>query len=254
MRGLRWALPVLAAVTVLLLLVPGSLATRPVSGTVTTCTTSLTCTFTFNTTAGTGWATSTGSLVSFQLPGEAKASYNLTAATYVAKLTGTYTYWYVGNFYGTDVNSGHVVYGVTNVNYTITCVGHSGRGGGCTYIDTTDNGTIVFRFTTAEQTSMSVACSPSSINAGSSTKCTAKVVNLWNASNVPTGKVHFATSAYGTYSGKGTCTLNTAGNCTVTFSAGDNSNGYVPVSVSYFGTSLYYKTAASTTVLVNGGG
>src|SRR5579863_2615323 len=125
---LAWMAP---AALILLALIPMSGATAPVNGVVTTCSSSAVCSFTFNTSAGTGWATvgSTAKTISFQLPGEAKASYNLTYSTYVGSLIGTYTYWTIGNFYGTDVNTGNVVYGTTDTNFTITA--HCQRG--CTY-------------------------------------------------------------------------------------------------------------------------
>jgi len=152
---------------------PGTLAKvpHPITGTVTNCTSIETCVYAFNTSAGTGWANSTlnstsAERMALQLPGEAKASYNLSYSTYIARLNGTYTYWTAGSFVGTDVNSGNVIYGTTNTNYTITCHGHSGRGGGCTYTYTTDNGTIVVRFTNAEITSTSISCSPTSTQPG----------------------------------------------------------------------------------------
>jgi hypothetical protein len=236
-----------------LALVPIAGATTPVHGLVTTCSSNVSCKFTFNTTAGTGWANTTATTMSFQLPGEAKASYNLTYAAYIARLTGTYTYWTVGNFYGTDANTGKVVYGMTNTNYTITCHGHSGRGGGCTYTYTTDNGTIVFKFTQAEQTSTSVSCSPTSINVAAKTTCTVTVTNLWNASNFPTGKVHLNSGGLGSFANKGTCTL-ASGTCSLTWHPSDNTGGSVRITATFPGTLAFYKSSGYTSVTVTGGG
>ncbi|HEY6239112.1 MAG TPA: hypothetical protein VIZ68_08010 [Thermoplasmata archaeon] len=245
---LAWAGPV---GLLLLALVPVAGATAPVAGVVTTCASTTSCTFVFNTSAGTGWATTTSTQLSFQLPGEAVASYNLTYSTYVGSLIGTYTYWTVGNFLGTDANTGKVVYGTTNTNYTITCHGHSGRGGGCTYTYTTDNGTIVFHLTQAEFTSTSVSCSPSSILSGSQTICTVKVVDLANSSVVPTGKVHLSSAGTGSFANHGTCTLS-LGQCSVSWRAFDNTIGSASISASFAGNAAFYKSSGSTSVTVTG--
>ena len=247
---LVWAGPV---ALLILAVLPTAGAAAPVQGLVTTCSSTTTCQFVFNTSVGTGWASTTSSTLSFQLPGEALASYNLSYSTYVGSLTGTYTYWTVGNFLGTDVNTGKVVYGTTDTNYTITCVGHSGRGGGCTYTYTTDNGTIVIHLTQAEQTSTSVSCSPTSINVASKTTCTIKVVDLWNSSNVPTGKVRFSSGGLGTISNKGVCTL-AAGQCTLTFHPFDTTSGAATLTASYVGSLTFYKSVGTTSVTVTGGG
>jgi hypothetical protein len=236
-----------------IMLIPATAATAPLHGTVVNCTTRTDCTFALHTGAGTGWANATGATLSFQLPGEALASYNLTYSTFIARLTGTYTYWTVGSFLGTDVNTGHVVYGTTNTNYTITCHGHSGRGGGCTYTYTTDNGTIVFKLTNKEPTATSVVCSPTTLYSGSRASCTVTVVDLWNASHLPTGKVHLATPGLGSFSSAGTCYLTRAGNCTLTWHAGDNTLGTVTLSATYYGNTTFYKSTGSATEDVLGG-
>ncbi|HKV89739.1 MAG TPA: hypothetical protein VJQ43_00900 [Thermoplasmata archaeon] len=251
MRGVGVTSALLLGI-LLLALLPVVSAATPVSGTVTTCTTTMSCQFVFNTTAGTGWASTIGSRLSFQLPGEAKASYNLSYAAYIARLTGTYTYWTVGNFVGTDVNTGKVVYGTTNTNFTITCHGHSGRGGGCTYTYTTDNGTIVFHLTNSELTSTSVACSPTSIDVASKTTCKVTVSNVANGSNTPVGKVHVTAGVQGTMSGHGVCTLS-GGTCSLTFQPSDNACNAAPIAATFGGTPGYYKSAGTTTVTITGG-
>ena len=247
---IAWAAPVLL---LLVALVPVAGAATPLHGVVTTCSSRTSCQYVFNTSAGTGWAKTATTVISFQLPGEAKASTNVSYSTYIARLTGTYTYWTVGSFLGTDVNTGKVVYGTTNTNYTITCTGHSGRGGGCTYTYTTDNGTIVVRFTQAEQTSLALSCSPTSINVAAKTTCTAKVTDLWNSSHIVTGKVHFSSGGLGSFSNNGSCSL-TAGQCNLTFRPFDNTVGTVTITGSFLGNTEFYKSKGTATVSVTGGG
>jgi hypothetical protein len=267
LRKLAWAIPVVLG---LLALVPSSLAApplhvaaathtvklpAPVWGTVTNCTSTVACAYVFNTSTGTGWAKSTATSftpkqMALQLPGEAKASSGLSYATFIQKLTGTYTYWTVGNFLGTDVNTGNVVYGTTNTNYTITCHGHSGRGGGCNYTYATDNGTIVVKFTHQELTSTTIACSPSTIHIGQKSTCTITVSNAWNSSKVPTGTVRVTDGQLGALSNKGVCTL-TNGSCSVTFRPFDNTCGNVLISASYVGSFAFYKSATWTTIGVS---
>lgn len=244
------AFAVVGALAVIVLAVlPTAAWAAPVNGTVTTCANTSTCAFAFNTTAGTGWAKTGAGKISFQLPGEAKASYNLSYATYIARLTGTYTYWTVGNFLGTDVNTGYVVYGTTNTNFTITA--HCSRG--CSYTYTTDNGTIVFRFTRAEQTATAVSCTPSTINVAAKTNCTVTVTNLWNGSYVPTGKVHLTSPQTGAFANHGTCTLS-SGKCSLSWHPFDNTGGYVGLLAKYGGSTTFYPSSGSTTVTVTGGG
>jgi hypothetical protein len=231
----------------------------PLHGLVTTCASASRCDFLFQTTAGTGWANASPPSISLRLPGEAATSTSLSYSTYTASLTGYYTYWTVGNFLGTDVNTGKVVYGTTNTNYTITCHGHSGRGGGCTYTYTTDNGTIVVYFTQAEATATTVTCTPSTIASGASTVCTATVNDTANASARPSGVVTFSGS-YGSnagFSNGGSCTL-ASGACSVSYTAPDEQLGTVAVTASFAGTPSYYASSGRTSVYVtssdSGGG
>ena len=246
-----WPAP-LAVFVVLLFPMAGATLPPPVHGTVITCgTTTVVCKYAFNGSLGSGWANATdtyslGEKIAIQLPGEAAASYNLSYATYVAKLTGTYTYWTVGQFYGTDVNTGKVVYGTTNTNVTITA--HCTRG--CTYTYTTDNGTIVVKFTRAEITSTTIACSPSTITVTQKTTCTVTVTDGWNSSHLPTGKVKISDGRLGSLSDKGVCLL-TNGTCSFTFHPFDNSCGTVPISASFVGNTAYYPSAGSTHVSIS---
>ncbi len=206
-----------------------------------------------------GWANASPPSMSLRLPGEPLASTALSYSTYTASLTGTYTYWTVGNFVGTDINTGKVVYGTTNTNFTITCYGHSGRGGGCTYIYTTDNGTIVVDLTQADRTATTVACVPSTIAPGSSTVCTATVNDTVNATSRPSGNVSFA-GAYGStanFSSGGLCTL-VSSSCSVTYTAPDDQLGTVPISATFLGTPSYYTSGGRSSIYVttsaSGGG
>ncbi|MCI4341728.1 MAG: hypothetical protein L3K11_05090 [Thermoplasmata archaeon] len=255
-----WRIGLVATVgLVLLAILPAAGATAPMHGVVTRCSSNWSCDFVFNTSAGKGWANGTSSgyryagSMSVKLPGEAKTSTNLSYWTYIQKLTGTYTYWTIGNFVGTDVNTGRVILGSTNSNYTITCIGHSGRGGGCHYNYTTDNGTIVVKFTLAELTSTTLLCTPTSIGVSSKTTCTATVTNLWNSTNYPTGKIHFTSSGGGTFSNKGTCTLSSQGTCSFTWNSADDTCGSSTLSATYWGATYYYKSSGSTVVGVTGG-
>lgn len=252
-RALQFGSAVLFGLLVLAVLpVAGASASAPVRGVVTTCSSTSSCQFVINTSAGNGWATTTSTRISFQLPGEANASYNLSYLTYTAKLTGTYTYWTIGNFLGTDVNSGKVVYGTTNTNFTITCHGHSGRGGGCTYTYTTDNGTIVFHLTQAESTATSVSCNPASVQVSARTTCTVTVTDLWNSSHVPVGKVHLGSGGHGAFGHHGICTLSN-GTCSLSWHPFDNTCGSATIVAAYPGTPAYFKGSGSTIVGVTGG-
>lgn len=238
-----------------------TLAPPSLQGTVTNCTTQATCAYSFSTSSGTGWANSTASAttplrMAVKLPGEAKGSYNLSYTTYVAKVTNnypTYTYWTIGSFLGTDVNSGHIIFGATDTNFSATC--HVVFKW-CHYTYATNNGTIVVHFTKAEATATSFSCSPTTIHPQQKTGCTVTVTNLWNVSNVPTGKVHLSDggSGLGSFSTKGSCTL-TNGTCLTTFRASDNACGGIYLSATYDGTVAYFKSSASTSidVYVSGG-
>jgi len=234
-------------------------STAPLHGLVTSCSSASSCGFVFNTTQGLGWANASPPSLSLRLPGEAMTSPSFAYSTYTASLTGTYTYWTVGNLVGTDVNTGKVVYGTTDTNYTITCHGHSGRGGGCTYTYTTDNGTIVVYFTAADATATTVACTPSTIASGGSTVCTATVNDSGNSSARPSGNVSFS-GAYGStagFSNGGNCTL-VSGTCSVSYTAPDEQLGTVPITASFAGTPSFYTSSGRTSVYVtssdSGGG
>ncbi|MCI4341434.1 MAG: hypothetical protein L3K11_03565 [Thermoplasmata archaeon] len=245
-------------VVLLLALIPTAFA-GPVRGVVTTCSSNWSCNFEFNTSAGVGWAngTSGGYLtagsMTLKLPGEAKTSTGLTYWTNVPKVSTQWpntTYWTTGNFIGTDVNTGKVVYGTTSSNYTATC--HPVfRWCHDTY--RTDNGTVVVKFTQAEATASSISCSPTSVSVSNKTSCNATVTNTWNSTNYPTGKVHFVSPGGGSFSNKGGCTLSSKGTCAFSWHPADDTCGSSTLSMTYWGATYYYRSSASTLIGVTGG-
>lgn len=243
---------------VLLALLPFAGAAVPLRGSVTTCSSNWSCDFVFNTSTGKGWANGSSpgysypGTMSLRLPGEANTTTGLPYSTYIQKLTGTYTYWTIGTFLGSDVNTGTVVTGTTNSNFTITCVGHSGKGGGCNYIYTTDNGTVTVRVTLAEMTATTLSCSPTTIVAGK-TSCTVTVSNLWNSSKVPVGKLHIVGPYGGKLSDKGSCTLSSKGTCAFNWTAPVNGCGAYTITATYLGTTYYYTSTGSIAINVTDG-
>ncbi|MCI4319525.1 MAG: hypothetical protein L3K23_05260 [Thermoplasmata archaeon] len=240
------------AVLVLAILpwVPG--ATGATTGPASACSGLGACSYTLNTSAGTGWATTTtafGSTVSFLLPGEANATRGVPFTYKVSNVSGT-TDRVLGSFVATDANSGRILFGSTDTNITVTQ--HCSRTG-CYDTYKLINGTIVFRTTKFVGTTTTLTCSPSSFSAGGSTRCTATVKDLHSATVHPTGTVSFSTSygGYGTFSHNGTCTLS-AGSCAVKFTAGDDTTGLFSI-VASFGTHLtFYQSQGSQKVSVTG--
>lgn len=231
----------------------------PLLGTVVRCTSTVKCLYNLTTRLGSGWANSTLSATSkevmaLKLPGESKVSSNLSYATYTQHVTYAYpntTTWTVGTFLGTDLISGHIIYGVTDTNFTATC--HPVFRW-CHYTYTTDNGTIIVRFTNAEVTSTAISCTPTSTKPGGKVSCSVDVTNGWNASKTPTGAVNISDGSTGTLSDKGVCKL-TNGSCSFVYRPADNTCGGVTISASYRGTAAFYKSAGSATVdvIVSGG-
>src|SRR5256886_1814597 len=69
-----------------------------------------------------------------------------------------------------------------------------------------------------DNTSSSIACSPSTIAMGGTSSCTASVPDTTTASNVPTGTVSFASSNPGVGTVSASCSLS-AGKCTADFTS-----------------------------------
>jgi hypothetical protein len=130
-------LPVLA-VLIFALLYTNAYASTQLTGTATTCTGLATCSYTISTNSGSGWAKTTASSISFQLPGELEATYWPAYSTQVISVTGT-TYNVTGTFSATDVNTSKIVSGSTNTIITVTK--HCGYKG-CTTKYTLVSGTI----------------------------------------------------------------------------------------------------------------
>jgi hypothetical protein len=101
-------------------------------------------------------------------------------------------------------------------------------------------------------TSTAVACSPTSVNLGRSTTCTATVTGATNPTAHPTGSVSFASntgSAFGTFS-TGTCTLASIGGnqarCSVTFTP--HHAGGLKIYASYSGDATNASSRSSTAI------
>jgi hypothetical protein len=124
--------------------------------------------------------------------------------------------------------------------------------------------------TSLRQTSASVSCTPTTVAVNGTTTCTATVTDTGGAgATTPTGTVSFTTDS-GTFSGAGSCTLDAAGRCTVTYTAavagshtitapysGDTSHATSSGSTSVTATATVRSTSTSlsctpTTVPVNG--
>ena len=183
--------------------------------------------------------TFSGGSLTFQLPGEPIASssagvYSGTAInTKVFSSTAGLIYKVTGSFAAADSNTGKIVKGTTSGFVGIK--GHSGRGGGNTYVLL--NGTITFTQTSLLATVLSVTCTPTSLMFGQATKCTATVTNTGGSGTVATGQVTVSSSS-GFSPVK--CTLS-SGTCSVNiFPAG----GTWPVYGAYGGDSQHYKSSA----------
>ncbi len=231
----------------LLSLLPGFAGATGVNGIATSCTNFGACSFALSDSNGTGWATTSGSTISFQVPGEALATSGVPYTAQVVSVNGS-LYTVNGSFAGADANTGKAAYGSTQVLLTVTVFCQRG----CTTTYKLDNGTITIVPTTADVTNTSVSCLPTTFTSGNSTVCTATVVDLTNGVSTPTGVVNF-TSSYsftGAFSNGGSCTL-VAGQCSVTFNPGEEAVGTFPVYAAYAGNPTYFRSAAKTLVYVN---
>jgi hypothetical protein len=231
--------------------VPNAAGSAALTGTATSCSQLASCNFVLNGTAGTGFAsTSVFGWITFRLPGETNISHGSYAAK-VVNQSGSIDH-VLGTILATDANSGKIVVGSTDtyVKDTVHC-GHTG----CGHTYSLVNGTLRIRVTSLDATTTTVSCSPSSFSSGSSTRCTAKVVDLANGSLVPTGNVTFSTYAgagtVGTFAHNGTCRL-AAGTCSVGFSAADETVGTFQLFGTYHGFHSFYKSQGSTYISVTG--
>lgn len=216
-------------------------------GTATSCSGLSSCRFQFSAGNLTGWADSYGGTLSFQLPGESKASYNLPYGAHVVSVSGS-TDLVNGTFVGADVNTEKVVHGTTSTFVTVKSV--CWRVCGTAYV--LDNGTITLTPTDIDATLTSLACVPESLTAGTNSSCTVSVTDRANSSVVPTGTVTLRTSvAYvGLFSNGGNCTL-VAGSCSFSFGTTDEEVGTIPIVANYAGTATEFASTNTTWLYVS---
>jgi hypothetical protein len=250
MKRAAW-LSIPAALVFVVLAVPtaAAAASGTTHGTATSCYSLSYCVYKLNNSAGSSYAYTYGNYAYFKLPGET----NLSRATYTAtvvNVSGQISH-VVGSIWAVDANSGKVVVGSTNtfINATKHC-SHNG----CGYTYVVVNGSIALRVTTTDGTSTTITCSPTSFAAGSSTKCTAKVTDLANASKVVVGNVTFSTyygaGSLGTFQNHGKCAL-ANGTCTVKFTAADETVGSFWIYANFHGYPLLAKSQGMTGVTVH---
>ncbi|MBV8246248.1 MAG: hypothetical protein JOZ38_10035 [Candidatus Eremiobacteraeota bacterium] len=229
-------------------LTPLAVATSaPITGTATICYSFSQCNYTITDAQGTGSASTSGT-VTFQLPGEANFSTSQAYTTNILGNVGT-TYHVGGSFTATDVNTERIVTGTTDdyIIQTKYCFRS------CSYHYSLVSGTISFVPTNIDATATAVACNPSTFGNGGSTKCTATVTDLANASIHPGGHVTFSISSYygaGTFTPV-TCTLS-KGRCSTKFAPTDESVGGIGIGASYPGNKIRYPSSGSTSIYVTG--
>lgn len=228
--------------------VPSTVAASTVSGSAASCSGLATCSYSIaegsaSTTVGLVGSvgqnfTFSGGTLTFMLPGEALSSvdpgtYSGTAInTNVFSSTAGLVYKVSGSFAAADYNTGLIVRGSTHGFVGIK--GHSGRGGGVTYV--LINGTISLTPSSLYATTMQVTCTPTSLSAGMSTVCTATVADLDASASAPTGVVTFSsTSGFSPVK----CLLS-AGTCSVKLVP---VAGTWPVYAAYGGDKVHYRSS-----------
>jgi len=248
MKGLKTNLIVpVIAVLILAVLAHNAYATT-ITGTATKCTAFGSCSYTISTSSGSGWATTNGISISFQLPGELKATYGQPYHAQHVLISGI-EYNVTGSFVATDANNGKVVLGSTKS--IITLVIHCQRG--CTYTYTLVSGTITFTPTNKDPTSTTVTCNPSSFAAGGHTICKVQISDVTNSTNIPKGKVTFSSnSSIDTFT-PAYCYLS-SGSCSVQFTPNEEHVGGIPIYAAYAGNFNHFKSIGSTAVYVTSSG
>ena len=98
-----------------------------------------------------------------------------------------------------------------------------------------------------DNTSSSIACSPSTIAMGGTSSCTASVPDTTTASNVPTGTVSFASSNPGVGTVSASCSLS-AGKCTADFTS--VATGTATITGTYGGDSSHNGSSGSSNVVI----
>ncbi|HZY70325.1 MAG TPA: hypothetical protein VFF67_05025 [Thermoplasmata archaeon] len=244
-------LPFAAGLLLLGFLVPaGASAGSSITGTASSCSGLYSCSYSLNGSAGSGSATTGSYGIAFRLPGEKNQTIGQFTASVVNR-TGTIDR-VQGSIFAIDANSGKIVFGSfdTYVNATAHC-----SRTGCYYTYKLVSGSITFQITRFDGTTTTVACTPSSISAGGSTKCTATVTDLANRSLSPTGNVSFTSSiggfSAGSFANHGHCAL-VKGSCTLKFVTADNTAGTVSISAAFHGNVREYKSQGRSSISVNG--
>jgi hypothetical protein len=236
------------------------------TGHATSCSGLASCHYTITGKSGSGWASTSafvggyvgqsplpfsGGSAYFQLPGEPLATYNgiYSGQGVLAGYSSTAgtIYHVTGTFKATDANTGNVTTGSTDDFVGIK--GHAGRGGGNTYI--LINGTIKINESKVRTSSISLACSPSSISPGGSSTCNATVTDPGPGSaSTPTGKVTFTQSPTGSgaFSPANSCTL-VSGSCSVTFTEGENDYCSVSIVAKYVGDKVHQGSTSTGSII-----
>jgi len=225
----------------------GAMTSTQITGTATSCSNFVTCVYTITTSQGHGSANSYATYVRYQLPAQAQFTTSLSYPTHIIGHIGN-TYHVGGSFVAIDANTEKVVNGTTD-DYIIQTQ-HCFRT--CYYTYKLSSGTITFTLTNVDGTSASLACNPSTFNAGGSTTCTMTVTDLANSKSFPTGSIAFSTGLYqyGTFTPT-SCALS-SGSCSVKFAPFDESVGGIRISASYPGDSSHYMNSANTIIDVIG--
>ena len=226
----------------------GANALTQITGTASSCTGFSYCVYKISNTQGSGSATTYGTTISFQLPGEAKQTIGQPYQTKTVGSSGN-TYHISGSFVAVDANTGKIVKGMTN-DYIVQTQ-HCSRTG-CYYTYALQSGLISFTLTSQDGTETSVGCNPGTFSAGGHTTCTATVTDLASSTSFPTGSVKFSLSpfAYGTFTPTSCKLLH--GTCSVTFTPNEEQVGIVGILASYSGDTAHYMSSGSTKVTITG--
>jgi hypothetical protein len=244
---------VAVGILVLIVVLPSGMATTTsvVTGVASACSNLGSCSFKLSNASGTGSAYTYPPSAYLRLPGDANTSSG--QFRYATISHNTTNYYQQGTFVAVDVNSGHVVFGKTFTNVTVTT--HCSRTG-CYSFYALRNGSIALQVSSLWGTRVLLSCSPSAVRASHSTLCTASVAPYAKIVKVPRGNVTFGDysySVYGTFSHKGVCTLSN-GTCSVKFTVSDDSTGYCAIFAKYGGSSAFYTSSASGSITVKSGG
>jgi hypothetical protein len=226
---------------------PAASANTTITGTAISCTGLGACRFTLSGSAGSGWASTSGGSITFQLPGELQATYNQPYS--IRWVVSGSLYQVTGTINALDATTGTIVTGSTSVIESE--YGHSGRGGGITW--KLVSGSITIQQTTQRRSKTTLACSPSLVYPGGASTCVVSVTDPGTVgASTPTGTVTFtkSPSGSGTFSPANSCTL-ASGTCSVTLTTSSNALSGVVVTGAYAGDGVHLGGSASQTVVIN---